>query len=188
MLLSSQGFWGVIFFLLGTGLQLGGFQSKPVAWGCMAIGALGVCIALWEALMLPGSLITRVMVPFSLTFRRKIPLPLAARLAYEDARKNKTLWAEAAQRGADPSPEGVLDYVGTFFGMSVPIWGKHPPSTLDEVIDSTLARRGNFVGGAQRLEIRNSPEVFTDLWVRASDVRQVRKLMGQTVFPSGGGK
>jgi len=188
MHLKNPNMWAAVTALVGSGLQLGGYQSQPVAYGCFAVTALLLLYSAIRTAMLPGGAKGRWRAFWALRFGGEVPLPVAAQLAYETARKKNSLWAHAAERlGTDTSPTGILDYVATYFGMHVPITGKRPPSTADEIIDTTQAGRGTFEGGAVRLELDDGRTVFTDLRVAAKDVRLVIAKMSEKVFPGGRG-
>ena len=100
-------------------------------------------------------------------------------------------WSPAVQSdpiatlALDNSPAGILDYVATYFGMHVPIVGKRAPSTVDEMVDMKQAGEGTFEGGATRLEMNDGHTVFTDLRVRAKDVKFVVEKLSAKVFPNG---
>jgi len=184
--LKNQNMWTAVLFLIGTALQVGGFQSTWLAYMCFALSGGLLLFSLIHSLRVPGGFLPKWDAWWSLRLGGKLALPDAARIAYEAARKNKTLWAEAAERlGVDNTPAGILDYVATYFGMHVPIIGKRPPSTVDEMIDMKQAGKGTFEGGATRLEMNDGHTVFTDLRVCAKDVKLVVKKLSEKVFPDG---
>ncbi len=186
MTLKNQSVWTAVLFLIGTALQVGGFQSTWLAYTCFILGSGLFLLSLIQSLRVPGGFLPKWDAWWSLRLGGALALPDAARIAYEAARKNKTLWAEAAERlGVDSSPAGILDYVATYFGMHVPIIGKRPPSTVDETIDMKQAGKGTFKGGATRLEMNDGHTVFTDLRVSAKHVRVVVKKLSEKVFPDG---
>ncbi len=184
-MLKNPNFWSVITFLIGSGLQLGGYQNKYVSWTCFGISGLLFLYALFELALLPGTFGSRRRAFWTLRFGGMIPLHIAGAIAYEEARARGTLWAHAAERlGIEQSPEGILDYVATYFGMKVPIWGVRPPSERLEKIDMAAASHGTFSGGAKKLEIHDqATSVFVDLRVAAKDVRSVVGVMREKVFP-----
>jgi hypothetical protein len=186
--LNNPNLWTAITFFVASAMQLGGYQSKGIAYALFTISA---ALFLYSAVLtadLPGTIGRKWDASWVLAFGGAIPLHVAARVAYEAARKNGTLWAHAAERlGTDHSPSGILDYVATYFGMHVPIVGKRPPSTIDEVIDMKSAGKGTFEGGAQRLVMSDAHTVFTDLRVAAKDVKVVVAKMSAKVFPGGKG-
>ena len=188
-MLKNPNTWAVIMFLVGTALQLGGYQNVIVAWGCLLIALCLVIYGLFEIAALPGLFRNKRRAFWTLRFGGKIPLSIAAVIAYEEARANKTLWAKAAERlGTVQSPEGILDYVATYFGMKVPIWGVRPPLERLEQIDAKVVGRGQFSSGATKLFINdNSTAVFVDLRVAVKDVRVVVSAMREKVFPDGSG-
>jgi len=186
MTLKNQNMWTAVLFLIGTALQVGGFQSTWLAYTCFILGGGLLLFSLIQSLSVPGGFLPKLDAWWSLRLGGTLALRDAARIAYEAARKNKTLWAEAAERlGVDSSPEGILDYVATYFGMHVPIIGRRPPSTVDETIDMRQAGKGTFEGGASRLAMHDGHTVFTDLRVNAKDVKRVVKKLSEKVFPDG---
>lgn len=188
MKLNNPTLWTAITFFVGLAMQLGGYQSKEFAYLLFGASGLLLLYSVLQTARLPGGLISKLRASWTLRFGGDLPLHEAARVAYEAARKNNTAWAHAAEKlGTDLSPAGVLDYVATYFGMHVPIIGKRPPSTLDEVIDMKQAGRGTFEGGALRLEMNDRHTVFTDLRVKSKDVKLVVAKMSEKVFPDGRG-
>jgi hypothetical protein len=187
MTLENQNMWTAVLFLVGTALQVGGFQSTWLAYTCFGLSGGLLLYSLIQSLRVPGGFLPKWDAWWSLRVGGRLALNDAARIAYEAARKNKTLWAEAAERlGVDSSPAGILDYVATYFGMHVSIIGKRPPSTVDEIIDIKQASKGTFEGGAMRLEMNDGRTVFTDLRVKSKDVKLVVKRLSEKVFPEGG--
>jgi|GEM_PF-1763218 len=186
MTLKSQNMWTAVLFLTGTALQVGGFQSMWLAYMCFILSGGLLLFSLIQSLRVPGGFLPKFDAWRSLLLGGKLALHDASRIAYEAARKNKTLWAEAAERlGVDNSPAGILDYVSTYFGMHVPIIGKRAPSTVDETIDMKQAGEGTFGGGGTRLEMSDGHTVFTDLRVSAKDVKFVVEKLSDKVFPNG---
>lgn len=188
MKLNNQNMWTAVLFLVGTALQVGGFQSVWLAYTCFALAGALLLFSLFETARVPGGFLPKWDAWWSLGLGGSLALHDAARIAYEAARKNNTLWAHAAEKlGTNHSPAGILDYVATYFGMHVPIIGKRPPSRVDETIDMKSAGKGTFQGGATRLEMNDGHTVFTDLRVRSKDVRIVVARMSEKVFPDGQG-
>lgn len=188
MTLTNQNMWTALLFLLGSGLQISGFQAQWAANTCFVVSAGLLLCSLIETANVPGGITSKWHALLALRLGGKLSLRDAARIAYEGGRKNNTLWAAAAERmGTDRTPNGVLDYVATYFGMTVPIIGKRPPSTLDETIETTMSGRGTFEGGAERLEMNDEYTVFTDLRVKAKDVKLVVAKMSEKVFEDGAG-
>ncbi|MGO4393407.1 hypothetical protein AB4Z46_18795 [Variovorax sp. M-6] len=175
------------FAFLSFATSLLDFKSQ--FWGtafCVFTAILLVYAAVQMA-RLPYSWGRRLQAFRQLRFCGRIPLSTAAKLAYEEARANKTLWAEAAERLAVlRSPAGILDYVATYFGAEVPIWGSRPPSDQLEEIPAKSAKNGSMEGGATRLTVRdNANTEYINLQVRAKDVRKVIEIMGAKVFADG---
>jgi hypothetical protein len=172
---ANPNFLTVLLFVIGTALQLGDVHSKQVGYVCwvvtLAMAAYSV-IRWWEwpthfRRTLDGFRIMR--------FGGRIPLPDAARIAYEEARASGSIWAEAAERlGNSNTPEGILDYVAMHFATDTNLWGKRPPSTRLELIDPKHATYGTFAGGAKELRLRDKAKtVFTDMVVATKDLRTV---------------
>lgn len=186
MKFNNPNLWTAITFFVGVALQLGGYQCKECAYLLFIVSGVLLIYSAIETARLPGSFLSKFRASWALRFGGRLALHDATRIAYEAARKNNTLWAHAAERlGVDKSPNGVLNYVATYFGMHVPITGKRLPSTLDEVIDTKTVGKGTFEGGAQRLELADGHTVFIDLRVATKDVRKVVKVMSEKVFPDG---
>ncbi|RYE52332.1 MAG: hypothetical protein EOP20_15100 [Hyphomicrobiales bacterium] len=122
MKMTNPNLWTISVFLIGTGLRLGGYQSKPVFHLCF-VGA--TLLFLYSAVVVTAS-VPRGLIPkwhafCALRFGRTVSLRDAARDAYEVACKNSTLWAHAAEiLGIDRSPDGVLDYVATTLACTFP--------------------------------------------------------------------
>lgn len=183
MQLNNPNLWSAITFLIGLAMELAGYQSEKLAYVLFFVSGLLLLYSAIQTARLPGGLVPKLRASWTVRFGGKLPLREAARVAYEAARTHKTLWAHAAENlGTDRSPDGILDYVATYFGMYVPIIAKRPPSTLDEVIDMQQVGKGTFVAGAQRLEMNDGHTVFTDLRVAAKDVRLVVARMSEKVF------
>lgn len=188
MNLFNQNMWTAVLFLVGTGIQVSGYQSLWLAYACYALSLGTLLWSLIVTLRVPGGLAPKWHTWIALQLGGKLALRDAARIAYEAARKHGTAWAHAAEKmGVDKSPAGVLDYVATYFGMHVPLVGKRPPSTLDETIDIRTGPKGSFEGGAERLEMDDEHTVFTDLRVKAKDVKTVVAKMSEKIFPDGMG-
>ena len=186
MKLTNPNLWTIVLFLIGTALQLGGFQSKEMAYLCFFVAAMLLLYSSFVTASVPGGFVSKWTASWALRFGGTVSLRDAARVAYEAARKNNTFWAHAAERlGTDRSPDGVLDYVATYFGMHVPIIGQRPPSTTEERIDMREAARGNFVGGARRLEMTDGHTTYTELRVAVQDMKVVVEKMREKVFADG---
>lgn len=188
MTLKNQNMWTAVLFLVGTALQLGGFQSRWFSYLCFVLGGGLLLYSGIQTARVPGGFLPKWHAWWALRIGGNLALHDAARVAYEAARKNDTLWAHAAEKlGVDKSPAGILDYVATYFVMHVPIVGKRPPSTVDETIDMKQAGRGTFEGGAMRLEMSDGHTAFIDLRVKSSDVKLVVAKMSEKVFSDGKG-
>jgi hypothetical protein len=113
---------------------------------------------------------------------KTMPLHVAARLLYEDARRHKTLLASAAERmGGVRSADDILNYMATYIAQDYPIFGARAPSTISEAIDPMMARTGTFSDGAKLLRIRDrANSEFTDLKIERNVLRRVRKELRES--------
>lgn len=171
---------GAAFTFLNSATSLLDFKSQ--FWGYTFCVFTAILLLYGLALMakLPFSWGRRLEAFKGLRFGGRMPLKDAVKLAYEEARAQKTIWAEAAERlNATKNPAGVLDYVATYFAMHVPIWGSRPPSDRLEEVPLDRAKNGSMVGGATRLILNdNARTEFINLEVAAKDMEKMLKLMG----------
>ena len=109
-----------------------------------------------------------------------IPLPDAARLVYEGARKRNRLIAMQAERVSgvtdnggmtNGSPEDILDFMATYMGNKAQIYGTRPPSDRKELIAATEVARSHFESGA--LILKNDRHVYTSLETTKSDLSKI---------------
>lgn len=180
--MGSAGFWAAVMFAIGTAITLGDVKWALGAAVLYVVSAGLLLYGVIEAWVLPGSIQRRLQVFWKLRFGGYVPLNMAAALAYEEARANKTIWAIAPEKlAAEKSANGILDWVGVYFGMHVPVWGVRPPSSRIEEIPERVAKNGHLTEGARRLAFGNDANnAYVDLQVKAKDVRKVIKLMGTT--------
>jgi len=182
MSLNNPNLLALVTFLAGSGITLSGIQIPLLGFSLLAASCILMGYAVFETRNVPGSFVEKFRLFWTLRFGGQVPLPVAARLAYEAARRERTVWADAAEKlSVDTSPEAVLDYVATYFGMHVPITGQRAPSTLDEVINPDTARKGSFEGGAQQLVMDDNRTIYTQLRVSAGDVRTMTALLTDNV-------
>jgi hypothetical protein len=180
--LGSAGFWAAVMFAIGTAITLGDVKWALGATVLYFVSALLLFYGVIEAWVLPGSVQRRLQVFWKLRFGGYVPLNMAAALAYEEARAKKTIWATAPEKlAAEKSPDGILDWVGVYFGMHVPVWGVRPPSSRSRKSLNASRRNGHLTEGAKRLTFGNDANnAYVDLQIKAKDVRKVIKLMGAT--------
>lgn len=107
-----------------------------------------------------------------------LPMPLGARLAYEELRD--TVSAGMARRIGKGDPLEVLD----FFAIAIAnetgarVRGVRPPSRVHEEIPTAVFKAGTVTGGGRDLVFWENPgATYTELRVRAVDVRAtIRRL------------
>lgn len=75
-----------------------------------------------------------------------VPMPEAAARAYGELRVAKSSWAKAADFFAQQGVRDVKEriYIAGALSGEIPIYGKHPPSSIYEIIDSDEFKRGSF--------------------------------------------
>lgn len=147
------------------------------------VAAVLLLYALLAWLMLPTRYRWSLGALGILTFSGKIPLPDAARIAYEEARACDSIWAHAAERLAvDKSPDGILDYIACYFAGETQLYGKRKPSERLEKIDTFQAKQGTFTEGAKYLCLRaQAKTVFSDIRVATKDLRSVVRQMRESL-------
>ncbi|MFJ1258780.1 hypothetical protein [Cupriavidus sp. CuC1] len=178
-MLNHPAFWAVIFFLLPLAQSLGDWHSRIAAWACLSAAMLLCSYALVNWLRLPRGYKWTWAALRNLAWGSKVSLSDAARLAYEEARVNNTIWARAAERLAvNRTPGGILDYIAGYFACEVQLYGRRPPSQRLEAVDRFQAKHGTFRGGARNLYLRDQSKTeFSDLQVSRKDLKTVRELM-----------
>jgi hypothetical protein len=148
----TAGFWSAATFVFSTAIAIGDFKWSLGAKALYVVTACLLVYGVVELSSLPFSMGRRLQAFGKLRFGGLMPLRVATKLAYQEARANKTLWAAAAERlAAEKTPDGILNYVGTYFGTHVPIYGARPPSDQLEEIPKNMASNGRMTGGASRL-------------------------------------
>lgn len=182
-MLKNPGLWSVIFFLLTLVQALSDWHSRVVAQisGVCALVLLVYAFVDW--LRLPEGLRWKPEAFRSLTIGGKVSLPIAARIAYEEARAHDTIWAHAAERLAvDKTPAGILDYFAGYIAGEAQVYGRRPPSTRTEPIVKLQAQSGTFSGGAQSLRLRDQVGTeYVDLQIARKDLRFIRKRMREAL-------
>ena len=165
----------LLLFVISTAMQVGGLQSRMLAFALWFATIAMLLYALSRWTQWPRCFRWTFSSVRAMRFGSRIPLPEAARIAYEEARLSGSIWAHAAERlAADKTPAGILDYIAMRFAMDADMWGRRPPSTRVELINRKEATYGAFRGGAKELRLRDkSCTVFTDLKVARSDLRAV---------------
>lgn len=145
---------------------IGWMSDIPIFWVVIATP-----VAFAATLVLTQQLVPRIGM---------VSLAKGARIAYEQLRG--TLWAEAASRlRVDGTPEGILDYLGTGLTAEIPVFGKYPPSTKLERIETRAVKTGTIEGGATYLELNDQHRTrIVDLTVRKSDLRKAIKHMRES--------
>lgn len=170
---------GAAFTFLNFATSLLDFKSQFWGYTFCIFTAILLVYALVLMVQLPWSWPRRLRAFTEFRFGGRMPLADAAKLAYEEARAQETIWAKAAEGlAAEKTPAGVLDYVATYFAMHVPIYGSRPPSDRLEEIPLNRAKNGSVEGGATRLVLNdNAKTEFIDLEVEVKDMRRMLELM-----------
>jgi hypothetical protein len=179
----NPAFWSVVFFLVALAQALGDWHSRLAAQVCTVCALALLLYAFVSWLRLPEGFRWTADAFRSLGVGGNVSLPVAARIAYEEARAHNTIWAHAAERLAvDKTPEGILDYMAGYFAGEVQVYGRRTPSTRLEQIDKLQAESGAFRGGARYLYLRdNGRTEFTDLQMSRKDLWAVRKRMREAM-------
>jgi hypothetical protein len=133
-------------------------------------------IASWvlERMVLLASLLWRRISP-------RVPLPEAARLVYEAARRTKSGWELAAMKmNTTPSPEQTLLWVACNIVGHAALWGRRPPSTILERVAPMDATTGKIFEGASMLMPRdgtNNPyvDLMISRWAFWAAIMRVRR-------------
>jgi hypothetical protein len=117
-----------------------------------------------------------------------IPMPEAARLAYEELREIGSMWAGAADRLAarlegESRNDAALRYMAVaLHNQDVPIYGAHPPSRRRELIDLDEFKRGGFdnAGATFSYYMEKEPR-YVDLAVRKGELAAaIEKMKGDS--------
>ncbi len=91
MKLNNPSLWTAITFFVASGMQLGGYQSKEVAYMLFAVSGVLFLYSAALTLLLPGGAGAKWHALRALMFGGKLPLHVASQVAYEAARKHGTL-------------------------------------------------------------------------------------------------
>jgi hypothetical protein len=99
-----------------------------------------------------------------------VPMPEAAARAYGELRAIGSSWANAADSFAQRGVRENIYFAGAL-GGEVPIYGKHPPSRIYEVIDSDEFKRGVFAddGATFHYHGEKNPQ-YVEIAVKNSDL------------------
>lgn len=185
-MLKNLGFWALVVSVVTLAQALGGWHSQPAA---TLLVVFSVVLLIWLAaawVRLPGAMRWTSAGVEALTVGRNVALPVAARIAYEEARAHDTIWAHAAERLAvDKTPDGILDYVASYISGEAQVYGRRPPSTRLESVARLRAQSGTFYGGAKLLRLRDGVHTeFSDLQVSRKDLLAIRKQMRSAMSAS----
>jgi len=115
-----------------------------------------------------------------------VPMPKAAAMAYGELRAIGSTWAAAADDlSAQTGVSEKIYFAGALSG-EVPIYGKHPPSDIYEVINSNAFPRGGFEddGAIFRYYGEKNP-LYVEIAVEASDLRKAIDLMKNPKYAEG---
>lgn len=168
-------------FLIGTALALSGYQSQSLAFLCWAAAALLMVVSFLQWLRWPGRYGRKLQSIWYLRWGGRISLRKAAEILYSEARAQDSIWAEAAERmGIDKSPDGILSYIAQKITGGSEVYGRRPPSTHVEKLDTLQLKYASIEDGARELRLRDkSKSVFTDLEVSTKDLRRnLREIRG----------
>jgi hypothetical protein len=106
-----------------------------------------------------------------------IPMPEAAARAYGELRANGSSWAKAADSFAQYGVEEKV-YFANALSSEIPIYGKHPPSRIYEVINSNEFKRGLFKDDGANFHFHGdkNPQ-FIEIAVKNGDLSKVIEQM-----------
>jgi hypothetical protein len=177
----NPAYFAIATCCLDAGLQVLGWTNTVVGVLLLAIAGTTALYAVIDWSRLPPHFRRSFAALNGLSFSLKMPLQKAARIAYEEARASGSVWAHAAERLAvNKTPEGILDYFAAYFAGEVPLFGKRPPSTREEVIDQLQAKHGVFSDGAKTLTLRDKSRTsFIDLRVEKKNLAQMVEAVRQ---------
>lgn len=150
----------VLSLVFGVGLQVSGYQNAYLAGACFLLSGL---LAIY---------IVVLHWPAKWRWQKFIPLPEAARLLYEEARRSNSIWAEAAERlRATPGAEGILDYLATGIAAEVEVYGRRAPATRLDIVPTKLFSQGGIIEGGCTLLLWGSNIRIEDLHVARRGVK-----------------
>ena len=99
-----------------------------------------------------------------------VPMPDAVARAYGELRANGSPWAKAADSFA---ANGVTEsiYFAAALSQEIPIYGKHPPSRIYEIINPDQFKRGSFKNDGSTFHYHGSQDPqFVEVAVKTSDL------------------
>jgi hypothetical protein len=109
-----------------------------------------------------------------------VPLAEAAARAYGELRAVGSSWAKAADSFAQSGVREKVYFAGALAG-EIPIYGKHPPSLMYEVIDSEEFKRGGFREDGATFHYHGDQEPkYVDLAVKIDDLATAIEMMKGT--------
>ena len=164
----------------GTSVAIQQLYPDAPTWVWVSFFVVGLALILLGIVMLAGSIIPkRDWLSANLPFRPLVPLNEAARIAYEET--EGTLVGKAAERML---PDDTLGYfVYALADGQIPVYGIHPPSTKQRLIQATEFAGGLFVedGEAYQL-INNDAPLFKQLRIKRRDMRRrIREMKKMTL-------
>jgi hypothetical protein len=115
----------------------------------------------------------------------------ATTTAYEQLRQAGSIYAIASDKlgytgNGETRVEAVLSWFAYCIAPKIPVYGKHPPSRLRELIDPKEFSRGGFVDGGNALRYHNESELrYIELEVRRADLeRAIEQLKNAEIEQS----
>lgn len=106
-----------------------------------------------------------------------VPMPEAAARAYSELRADGSSWAKAADSFAQHGVKEKVYFAGALSG-EIPVYGKHPPSRIYEVINTDEFKRGSFKddGASFHYHGNQNPQVI-EIAVKHDDLsRAIEKM------------
>jgi len=164
----------VLLFLVGKAIDLLHVDRQVVGWVCWGLAAVLLIVAVFQWLRWPGNYGRRLESIWYLRLNGRVSLRKAAEILYSEARAQDSIWAHAAERlSIDPSPDGILCYIGEMIVSDSTIYGRRPPSTHIETLGPMQLKYGSIQNGAREFHLRgNGTSVFTDLEVSTKELRR----------------
>jgi len=157
--------WGVIAALVGAGLQPLGVAGPMV----------GVVLLIAAAIFLGYALRDSFREWFSTT----VPLKVAARRFYEEARRSKSYWSAAADRlSVENTPSGRLAYCAhALKNADIRWYAVHQPSTVVEELPAAVVKNCSFVTDA--MDILADGRTYTSVRVSSVELRRLLRKVRQ---------
>lgn len=169
-------------FVMEGALQISGYQNPTLAMILLLGGIVLLVPQAYETLpKWVGNLWGKKKRQASEGF---ISMKDAAASLYTEARSSKHVMARGAEKlsgwsnggPSSGSHDDILDWMATYIahGKKVPIYGKRPPSTIQEQIHDNDVRASHFVEGATKLQqIHNEKSYFVDLEIKSTDLERL---------------